>query len=374
LNSHRPIATILTSAVGLGTYIPALLIERQLRRRNCAADVEVLEDYYTPDHQRGHLAHKKAHHDNFALAQIANRMARDVSASLDGNRVTRLLDRWAGEGRRNFIVWSGFWLPVIERYRQMIGMRNLCVDHCRIDAEISASFKVHADLDATGNAIWLWHGAERKIVHEIPVTTAPPIAFEDRDLRLVVHGGGWGIGTYANAASELRQTGYAQDVVVESFDEPAGRRPGDRHFLLDPAWRPWMRDAAGEHAFPPMGEVVDDGPIEYRRNAEYHAFHDVIRGSKAIVSKPGGGTLIDSLASNTPVVLLEAYGDAEKRNAAVWEHLGFGISYRAWRDTGYDAAVLDRLHANLAARARTGIDYPRACAERLQLEEAREAV
>jgi hypothetical protein len=63
-------------------------------------------------------------------------------------------------------------------------------------------------------------------------------------------------------------------------------------------------------------------------------------------------------------VLLEPYGYAEQSNAKIWEHLGFGIPYATWRQTGYDAAVLERLHANIVARIR-GIDYPRAYSERL---------
>jgi hypothetical protein len=81
------------------------------------------------------------------------------------------------------------------------------------------------------------------------------------------------------------------------------------------------------------------------------------------LSKPGGCTLIDSLNSATPVILLEPYGYAEESNARIWEYLGFGISYSAWQATGYDGRVLEKLHTNITSRARTGIDYPRAYAE-----------
>ena len=89
---------MLTSGVGLGLYIPALLIDRRLRRRQIDVDVEVLEGYYTPDYQRAHLAQRDAHHANFALAQLAHRMARDVERCLDGDRVRPLLERWRQRG------------------------------------------------------------------------------------------------------------------------------------------------------------------------------------------------------------------------------------------------------------------------------------
>jgi hypothetical protein len=366
--------TILTSGVGLGVYIPALLVERRLRRLRCAAEVEVLEDYYTPNHRRGHLAHKEAHHQNFALAQIAHRMARDVQQCLDAGRIDVLLQRWAVEGRRRFVVWSGFWLPIVERYRQLMDGTRLDVDHCRIDAEVSASFKVHKDLRAKGNEIWLWNWDEKRIPNEIPVTDAPPIPFGGREHRLVVHGGGWGIGTYRGKVPELERSAYALDVVIDNSAEARDRRTRDRCFMLDPAWHPWCRDARGEHEFPPMGEVVGATGIAFRRNPDFHALYDVIRQSKGIVSKPGGCTLIDSLSAGTPVVLLEPYGYAEASNAKIWEHLGYGISYPAWRETGYDPSVLERLQSNIMTRARDSADYPRAYAERLLHEEAREAV
>jgi UDP-N-acetylglucosamine:LPS N-acetylglucosamine transferase len=91
----------------------------------------------------------------------------------------------------------------------------------------------------------------------------------------------------------------------------------------------------------------------------------VIRRSKAIVSKPGGGTLIDSLSSATPVILLEPYGNAEEKNGELWRHLGFGVPFATWQASGYDEATLARLHASLLRAHRQGTDYPRYCVERL---------
>ena len=84
----------------------------------------------------------------------------------------------------------------------------------------------------------------------------------------------------------------------------------------------------------------------------------MIARARAVVSKPGGCTLIDSLASGTPVILLEAYGYAERSNAEVWIALGYGITFEAWRESGFSIDVLQRLHENLRKRARNTINYP----------------
>ena len=360
-----PRVTILTSAIGLGVYIPALLIQRQLRLQQCVADTEVLEDYFTPDRQQAHLRHMEALHENFALAQLGHRMVRDFQDCLDADRVQVLLRRWLYERRRHFIVWSGFWLPVLESYRQMAGGDSLCVDHCRIDAEISASFKIYPDLKA-GNEIWLWNWQDKKIVHEIPVTDAEAVPFDERRYRLVVHGGGWGIGTYRSRLLELGQSGFSLDIVIHNRNEAIPARANNRFFMMDPDWHPWVRGDAGDHVFPSIGKVGDSVATEYRRSETFHQLYDIIRRSKAIVSKPGGCTLIDSLSSATPVVLLEPYGYAEQSNARIWEHLGFGIAYPDWQRTGYDPAVLEILHRNIMTRSPRGTNYPRAYADRLQ--------
>jgi hypothetical protein len=292
-------------------------------------------------------------------------MVRDVQDCLDADRVQVLLRRWLYERRRHFIVWSGFWLPVLESYRQMAGGDSLCVDHCRIDAEISASFKIYPDLKA-GNEIWLWNWQDKKIVHEIPVTDAEAVPFDERRDRLVVHGGGWGIGTYRSRLLELEQSGFSLDIVIHNRNEAIPARANSRFFMMDPDWHPWVRSDAGDHVFPSIGQVGDSVASEYRRGETFHELYDVIRRSKAIVSKPGGCTLIDSLSSATPVVLLEPYGYAEQSNARIWEHLGFGISYPDWQRTGYDPAVLEILHTNIMTRSPRGTNYPRAYADRLR--------
>lgn len=361
--SGKRTTVILTSAVGLGVYIPALLIQRNLRSMDHVAEVEVLESLFTPERLAALLAHRKAHHENFALAQIANRMVRDVEDCLDTDRVQALLERWVREQRSRFIVWSGFWLPLIERYRALVTGLQLEVDHCRIDADISASFRVFPQLRTTGNEIWLWHGASGRVLHEIPVAAAPVPEFTRRPQRLVVHGGGWGIGTYRDTLTSLRLAGYGIDLVVHSTEESAGQAADTRCYMLDPAWEPWRRSASGEHIFPPMGEVSNDSPTVFAGRDDYHVFHDVIRRARAIVSKPGGCTLIDSLAAATPVIFLEAYSQAEQCNAQVWEKLGYGISLHHWAATGYSLRVLEEMHHNIIAR-RPAIDYPAAWAVR----------
>jgi hypothetical protein len=353
---RAPAVSVLTAATGLGVYIPALLLERQLAALDVRAEVEVLEGYYTPAGLQRQAQYQKACRDRFELALMGHRLARGAEDCLDEARVAALLRRWAAEERRHFIVWSGFWLPILERYR--VYATPLHVDCCRIDAEVSASFRAYPDLATDATEIWLWNWEQRRTVFEIAVTDRSPLPVDERDHRLVVHGGGWGLGTYRERRAELAGSAWACDLVVHDGDEAAGARACDRVFRVDPTWRPWQR-RGGALIFPPLaergGNVSSDG----------HALFEIIRGAKAIVSKPGGGTLIDSLAAATPVVLLEPYGYAEAANAALWQHLGFGIAYETWRASGFDPSPLARLQENLLRRQRQGPEYARAYVEGL---------
>ncbi|SMH41863.1 hypothetical protein [Azospirillum agricola] len=369
LRQRAPV-TILTSGIGLGVYIPALLIQRQLAGLGIAAEVEVLEGHYTADSLHRHIAHREACRKNFALAQMAHRMARPVLDNLDPVRIDTLLDGWAAEGRSDFIVWSGFWLPLLEDYRRRVPGLPVRRDLCRIDAEISASFKVHRALEGDGAEIWLWNAADMALHHEIPVTPEPPIPFVERGNRLVVHGGGWGLGTYIDTLPALARAGHALDIVVHDPAERQWFGPDDRCWIVDPAWEPWQRGADGRLTFPPVGAVARDGSVSYSQNKDFHGFHRVIREARAVVSKPGGCTLIDSLDAATPVVLLDAYGYAEQANGAVWERLGFGIPFAGWAEGGFDPAALERAHAALTARGRSPGGYPAAYAARLAAGEA----
>jgi hypothetical protein len=353
--------TILCSGVARGVYIPALLLNYQLQQHQLQTDVVILEHLYTPASQQKLKSHKQAYHQNFSMALMAHKMTKDIQFSLDDELVTAILNRWESEHRCNFIVWSGFWMPIIEKYRQQVAPQIVNVDLCRIDAEVSATFKNYTNFNQHDREIWLWNWAEQKLGYELPVSNQLPIPYEARANRFVIHGGGWGIGTYTNKIAELTANNIALDIVAYEVAESIDRHPKHRYFMVDPNWSPWLQSTTTQPEFPPFGEVTNSP--NFTNRAEYHELFDVIRHSKAIISKPGGGTLIDSLAAATPIILLEPYGYAEQSNSDIWEKLGYGITYDRWQQTNYDLDILEQLHQNILNRSQSGLNYARSYAE-----------
>jgi hypothetical protein len=64
-------------------------------------------------------------------------------------------------------------------------------------------------------------------------------------------------------------------------------------------------------------------------------------------------------------MFLDPFGQSEATNAALWQYLGYGVSFAEWENTGYSGSLLERLHANIISRKRAAPKYPHEYAERL---------
>ena len=334
---------VLTSGVALGVHVPGLLLADRLRERGVGATVSVLERMLPEDTLATTTKMKWAFHRDFRVALAGQRVARDASVAVPIEAQDAVLAGWRARGVRKFVVFSGFWLPILDRYDQAD------VDICHVDSVPSPSFR-KAGTTLAAREIWLADAENRTVPYSIPVTREPPIPWQDRDRRLLVHGGGWGMGTYRERAQELRSHGFALDVIAY---EQRDVRADDaiRHFMIDPEWHPWLDDG-----YPPFGEITGGTPV-FTRGHGHHGSFDLTRAALATVSKPGGGTLLDSLWSATPAVLLEPFGAHEKRNAELWERLGFGISFDKWRESGFDVPMVEKLHHALAEARADLVDY-----------------
>nr|WP_042189981.1 hypothetical protein [Kibdelosporangium sp. MJ126-NF4]CEL19019.1 Similar to C-ter. fragment of UDP-glucuronosyltransferases, YpfP B.subtilis related [Kibdelosporangium sp. MJ126-NF4]CTQ95179.1 Similar to C-ter. fragment of UDP-glucuronosyltransferases, YpfP B.subtilis related [Kibdelosporangium sp. MJ126-NF4] len=331
---------ILTSGVALGVHVPGLLLADRLRERGADVTVSVLERLLPDETLATTTKMKWAFHRDFRVALAGQRVARDASVAVPADAQDAVLAAWKSRDVSKFVVFSGFWLPILERYP------NADVDICHVDSVVSPSFrKVETTLNP--REIWLANAEKGKLPYSIPVTHEPPIPWHARERRLLVHGGGWGMGTYRERAAELRAHGFALDVIA--YEQRDVRPdPAIRHFMMDPDWHPWHDDG-----YPPFGEIG----TPFTRGQGHHGSFDLTRSVIATVSKPGGGTLLDSLWSATPTVLLEPFGAHEKRNAELWERLGFGISFDKWRASGFDVSMVEKLHTALAEARASLVDY-----------------
>jgi hypothetical protein len=342
---------VLTSGVALGVHVPGLLLADRLIERGVPAEVFVLERLLPEDRLATAAKLKWAFHRDFRFALAGQRLGTDPVEAIAWPAISTFADQLVERGVRRLVVFSGFWLPIVAQLLPRWPGDPPPVDICHVDSVASPSFRHTADLVASARQVWLADAEAKSLPCTIPVSREPAVAWPDRARRLLVHGGGWGMGDYHQRARELRAAGLDLDLVAYEHRDMSAPDAGIRHFMLDPDWHPWQ-----DNGYPPFGQVSAGQP-RYRRGVGRHGSFDVAAAVMAMVSKPGGGTLLDSLWSATPVVFTEPFGAHEAHNSELWRQLGFGISFEEWRATGFDPDVLEPLHRALLHRAPTVPDY-----------------
>jgi hypothetical protein len=345
----KEVITICGSGVALGVYVPALLVCRCLEQCGGTGDVVVIENLMDQEKKDKMVVNKKLFHENFRLALTGQKLSRSLRPLLDEGKVSELFHSWAGENRRHFVVFSGFWMPVLEEYREFAGIPELSVDVVHMDADYSVSWKPVRDISDKYDNYWLYNRDRETVEHRIPVGGHSPVPFQAREPRFAVHGGGWGMGTYQSVIPEMEAAGKKLDIVAYDRTELDFSRRDRRYFMTDPSWSPWLKNADGKHLFPPFSLVAEGVDTQFSERTDYHGFYDLARKDLAIISKPGGATLLDSLSSATPLIMTDPFGEYERKNAELWQLLGFGMTFEAWRDLSFSESCLETLHENLKA-------------------------
>ncbi|MBW4080650.1 UDP-glucuronosyltransferase [Paenibacillus sp. S150] len=367
--------TILCSGFGLGFYVPGLLIERSLKALGVNAEIEVFETLMPESKKKLTDDSRRAYQDNFAVALTSQKIPGDIRGSLDPAEVEALFGQWRLEERQHFIALSGHWVHVLDRYREAAGY-PVYADLLYIDADLSPSWKnlrrVNPGYAEGYREVGMYDRVKREVLFSIDAGDKERLPASARNGHLVVHGGGWGIGTFREKLEALEAAGFELDIAAYRPQEIGEAVSGRRYYMNDPEWRTWLRDSSGQYTFPPFAGVTRNSHSSFPPCRHYpEGMYGVIRQASAVISKPGGGALIDSLASGTPLVLLDPFGPHEKINSDLWVELGYGIRYEQWAETGFAREELRRLSDNLLAAGGRYPDYAADYAERLSVSEGR---
>ena len=356
----RPFTTVLCGGPGLGFYVPGVILAKQLER-HCPVEVEVIERLLPADKQELVIRSRRKFHADFRIALMAQRLATDITNQLDTAQVEATLQRWRASDRRRFVVFSGFWATLVQRYLRDYAPGPVAVDFCHVDSAPSSSWGlVEKGMPGIRN-VWFLRFETRSLHYRLDVNGEPPLPFTERARRLLCHGGGWGMGTYRERTRALAEHELGLDLLCYEHDE-LDALPGARHFILDPDWFPF-RLRRGESLFPPLGSLQPGGAVQYTVNAKFPELYNFTRRAAAIVSKPGAGTLIDSLSAATPLITLEPFGEYERKNGELWREFGFAIDFDDWVRTGCSLEALEPLHRNLLAARQRLQSYAEHCCE-----------
>lgn len=322
--------TILGSGIALGVYIPALRLRDLLKSKGYAVQVIILEQLFGSDVLKKLDINKKMFHNNFRIAEKAHQIAGDMSAYCVDELKEKLFLTWKKEKIRKFIVFSGYWMPLIDDFSK-VNKLELIVDCIHMDAVMSNSWKGQKELLGNANQIWPFDFDNNLVSSFIPYNNKISCASEGQG-QLVLHGGGWGMGLLKDAYVQVSKKDYNIFRVAYNNDEyEQFLNETDNVYYMDACWKPWEN-----LKYPPI----------YKGRSE-SSLDEMLAENIAIISKPGGGTLMDSISLGKPIVFLSPLSDYEKKNAELWERLRFGISLEKWRETGYSMNILQEMKNNL---------------------------
>jgi hypothetical protein len=337
---------ILSSGVALGVYVPPLIINNQLRSRGINTDFYVIENLIQNSKISNILKNKIAFHRNFKLALIGQKYSKMSNYGLDDEKVSLLFLNWDKFEIVKILVFSGFWLPVVEKYLETRNDKDQIVDFCHLDSSVSTSWSGYQSFKIPYRDIWYFNLKQTKVNYYLKICDKMTVDFKIRDKRFVIHGGGWGMGTYKEKILELRKHRVNLDIINYEKNDFNFEIEGSRNFLIDSNWKTWEK-YNGEYIFPPFCQVMDNKANKFIYSNEFPSIYTLISEGIGIISKPGGATLIDSFSSATPIIFLEPFGEYEKANAKLWIELGFGIEYSKWIYMNCSTDIFLEMHENI---------------------------
>lgn len=335
---------LLTSAMGLGTYVPALHLYEYLKNKGHAVSMDVFERYFKEETMQKYLKNKQEYHKNFKVAKLGHKLAeRQLGSVLEDETEKKIMETWELSGVERFILLSGNWVSTVHKFKERHGSKvKAAVVHMDVDTPPSWKHFDNSDQFFLEILPFDKHGVN--YLFETPYQRKD-IANEGMPC-FFFHGGGWGMGDYASKKKELEADMDCAFIELVHNTEELEENQRTSYYLMDQGWKPWIPDNSGEYFFPVM---LDENSGQKLDNQNMRGLYELYESCDAIISKPGGGTILDSLITKVPVVFLEPVALHERKNQEAWEALGMGISFKAWKETGYSMEVLQNIQENIQA-------------------------
>ncbi len=304
---------ILTSEMGLGAYTAAVNLRRTILEKDKSAVCDLLMyEILMPKEKRERLPqYRQAFHNDKRFATAGHLLMNKFENNQDADAILDLYKKWDDMGYDKFVVMSGNWLSIVEGYR-VDSDKVVCV---RLDCSPTVTWSKYDYSEKLFETIWLL-GKDDKEPNFVLYKDVKPLAVEDRIKQVFVHGGGWGMGNYLEILGDLTKKIKTVTLAYEPKDCVL-KDLNNTYLLLDSAWK-----VGTEDVFPVLHEIDEFGNVG---QAKINGI-DVMKASVAVVSKPGGGTIIDSLATLTPMIYLDPISKHEQTNLDFYLRRKLGLS------------------------------------------------
>lgn len=331
---------ILTASMGLGTYIPALSLKDELTFFNINSDIFLYEDYISEDKRNNLKKYKKAFHNDIRLAIAGHQLMGKLNKSSNTLEIAKKLYPLIN-AYDEIIVLSGNWIDILCVLEEEFHMA-IAITIIHLDCDKAPSWQnKHKYPESIKNEIWLLGQTDKDAKYYL--SKKDSLEFNKRDNRLLLYGGGWGMGNYLEYADELSQH-ILLDVILHSPIDKINCE-NKNLYLFPEEWNPWQRKENNELYIPDLRickQINKKLLVTDKTIKNIFASQD-----RALVSKPGGGTIIDALTYCTPLIFLDPISRHEQENASYYIKRGLAISIDEWRKLNYSNSVLEKISENI---------------------------
>lgn len=340
-NKEAHTINIVSSIIGYGVYFPALMIYEQLKTLGYDVHIYIIERFFDENAMTEFERTKAAFKKDVRLVQIASRIPVKYTKKLSTKKTKALFESWKTNQTTHFLCFSGLWLETLQTYKKQ--QPNCTIDCCRVDSKISSTWEKFDELNALiTNDLSFFNAVENKINYVLNIPEIQPLPYAERNNTVTIHGGGWDLGNFATTTEQFTQN-YHVNLIVNDLEGTSAIKNSSL-FANKPKWNPLY-----ENGFPPFGRINSDKTIALKTNKKHPGILNVLAKSNAIVSKPGGMTLMDSLITETPLIFLKSVGKNENSNQKLWETLQLGISLETWQKSDHQATLLNEMHEHIVS-------------------------
>lgn len=310
---------LLSSSLALGVYVPAKMLQDELRCLDTETDIHIVEGLFQIDKKINIEVNKRKFGENFKLAKAAHTMPNHFSKSIDETLKEQCFKKWNAGNYSLIIVMSGFWLDLVYEYDWNYA-HNSKIILLHLDSAESHSWHQSTSLRNSYKEMWFFSESNNQINYKI--CTRPYIHEENKSI--IVHGGGWNMGEYKDAIRTMNQAGYRLSVIVNYIKDIPSFDIDNDYYVLQANF---TYDLVLENPTYPCLMRFINGKLVVLQENNNNPFADLINSSCAIISKPGGGTLIDSLTYGIPLIFTEELAKYELCNAQLWVRKGLGMLF-----------------------------------------------
>lgn len=345
---------ILSSLVGYGAFIPALLLYRQLESEGRSVRLQVIENHYSDEKKAVFEQTRTAFRKNPKLVRIASGLSAQLENNLSGPGEEELFGRWREEGCCRFVCFSGLWSPLLARFAEKDG--RVKIVFCKVDSGFSSAWKHMAPSLLQHHHTSFFNAEEGTIRYRISPQGIEPLPYGQRDKAVILHGGGWYLDGFGRQVDAIGRH-YTCRPVQRATDPVQALAEHIEPIRENYAWDP-LHNSEHFHTLPSYS-------LTGQPDRRYGGLWELINGCKAIVSKPGGMTLMDSLITATPLVMLEPAGRNEEDNGRLWQRLGLGIYYADWEKEDFSGFILEKMHRDLLRKRTEATEFISCVRQRL---------